>query len=249
MPPKTDISYGTTMWSLVTGCSHVSAGCVYCYAERISTKWMYTRLPWTAQNAKANIVLHTNKLMEPKSWTKPQRVLVNFMGDLFHELVPDSFLHQVFQVVSMTARHDYLFLTKRCERMADWTYWPSNAWAGVSVENKRELDRLDILRRCPAKNRWISFEPLLEDLGEVDLTGIGWMVVGGESGPQHRTMDHAWARSLRDQAAALKIPFYFKQSSREYSEQGIELVEADGTARQIREYPARPAPPVQQTLF
>jgi protein gp37 len=249
MAAKTGISYGTAMWSLVTGCSHVSDGCRFCYAERLSTKYMWTKLPWTAQNAEANVHLHHEKLMEPVSWKRPQRVLVNFMGDLFHHLVPDSFLHQVFQVMEYTPRHTYLLLTKRHDRMSAWPRWPDNAWAGVSVENQWELARLEPLRVCPARNHWISFEPLLEDLGEVDLTGVGWMVVGGESGPQHRTMDHSWARHLRDQAVKARIPFYFKQSSHEFPEMGTELIEGNGTKREWREYPSQPALPVQQTLF
>lgn len=241
----TMISYPDESWSPVTGCSKVSSGCKNCFAERIATS--QGGPVWTPANAGRNVRWHPDRLAIPAGWRKGRLVLTCTMGDLFHELVPLDFLQAVFQVMATTPRHTYLTLTKRAERMRCWLYWPANVWAGVSVENRATLERIDSLRKLPAK-RWISVEPLLEDLGTVDLTGISWVVCGGESGPRHRPMDHAWARDLYRQCQAAGVPFYFKQSSAVSQGAGDALILEDGSARIIQEYPTLNQT-VQESLF
>jgi protein gp37 len=160
------------------------------------------------------------------------------MSDLFHELIPDTFLDQVFDTMINTPRHAYQILTKRPERAAKWPGpWMPHIWLGTSVENRHELHRIGTLQHSQAQRRFLSLEPLLEDLGPLDLSGIHWVIVGGESGKIHRPMDHAWARAIRDQCIARGIPLWFKQSAARYSEQDIFLQEADGSARIWRYMP------------
>jgi len=147
-------------------------------------------------------------------WRQPCRVFVNSMSDLFHPLVPDEFVAQVFAVMSDLPQHTFQILTKRPERAASWPGpWPPNIWMGTSVEDSRVLDRIDALRYCSAVIRFVSAEPLLGSLGNPNLEGIHWVIVGGESGPHYRPMDHDWARELRDACVAAGIAFFFKQDS------------------------------------
>jgi protein gp37 len=160
------------------------------------------------------------------------------MSDLFHEAIPDGFIGEIFRVMNDCERHTFQILTKRPERAAAWPGpWTSNIWQGTSIENRKSLTRLDAIRKCGAALCCVSFEPLLEDLGPLDLTGIDWIVVGGESGPGFRPMDHAWARSIRDQCVAAGIPFFFKQSSAPRREVRTQLVEADGRRTRWQQYP------------
>lgn len=159
-------------------------------------------------------MLHPERLRKPYSWRNPKRVFVNSMSDLFHELIPDDFISEVFRVMEDLPQHTFQVLTKRPERAAIWPGpWPSNVWMGTSVENRRVISRIDRLRECPAAIRFISAEPLLGHLGRLDLVGIHWVIVGGESGPGHRMMDPEWARSIRDQCTDARVAFFFKQDS------------------------------------
>jgi len=177
-------------------------------------------------------------------------VFVNSMSDLFHEQVPVSFIADVFKVMMQTPRHTYQILTKRAERMAEWPGpWTRNVWAGVSVEDRRNLPRLEHLMRCETFTRWVSFEPLLEDLGDIDLDGIDWVVVGGESGPRRRPFDHAWARSIRDQCVVRGIPFFFKQGSDLKPQAQPWLVEEDGTRWIWHQYPGDLSEPRMVTAY
>lgn len=235
---STIIGWTDETWNPVTGCSRVSEGCRNCYAERLSLRYGWTKKPWTAQNAAENVILHPDRLRKPYSWHKPSRVFVNSMSDLFHPLVPDSFIASVFQVMNDLPQRTFQVLTKRPERMADWPGpWAANIWAGTSIENRKALSRLDYLRTCQSQTRFLSCEPLLESLGEIDLVGIHWVIVGGESGPGFRPMDHAWAREIRDQCLAAKVPFFFKQSAAFYTERGTELLEPDGSFTAWQQYP------------
>jgi protein gp37 len=234
----TTIAWTQETWNPATGCSRVSEGCRHCYAERLSLNRGWSKLPWTAANAQQNVILHPDRLDKPRTWKDPRRVFVNSMSDLFHEAIPDDFVRQIFDVMNDCERHTFQILTKRPERAAVWPGpWPQNIWVGASVENRKALPRLGAIRRCGAAVRWVSFEPLLEDLGPLDLSGIDWVVVGGESGPGFRPMDHVWARSIRDQCVAAGIPFFFKQSSAPRTEVGTQLVEADGRRTRWQEYP------------
>jgi protein gp37 len=246
----THISWTNETWNPITGCSRVSEGCRYCYAEALSLRRGWSTKPWTHNNARENLVLHHDRLRMPYTWKRPRRVFVNSMSDLFHEHVPDEFIAQVFAVMADVPRHTFQALTKRPERAAAWPGpWAPNIWMGTSVEDRRVLHRVDGLRACAAQVRFLSCEPLLGDLGPLDLTGIHWVIVGGESGlriAQHpeRIMDHAWARAMRDQCLAHGIAFFFKQSSGVRPGMAPELIEADGTRTVWRQFPEREPGPV-----
>lgn len=258
----TNISWTDETWNSITGCSRASEGCRFCYAESLSLRFGWSQQPWTASNAKDNIILHPERLQKPYTWKKPCRVFVNSMSDCFHELVPDDFLAEMFAVMNALPQHTFQILTKRPERMAAWRGpWTSNIWVGTSIENRRALARIDALRQCPAHIRFLSCEPLLEDLGEIHLAGVQWVIAGGESGKHipsrpDRQMQHAWARNIRNQCVAANPPiaFYFKQSSGIRSEMGTELEEEDGSHTIWRQFPDEqqmsnnPAP-VQMALF
>ena len=246
---RTRISWTDESWNPVHGCSHAgSAGCDHCYAERFSRRMGLTKKAWTGENASENVILKPHKLTEPYALKKPSMIFVNSMSDLFHPLVPDNFLAKVFEVMNNCERHVFQILTKRPRRAAKWTAgWNDNVWMGTSVENRKSLFRMDQLRECPAKIRFLSLEPLLEPLGELDLSGFHWVIVGGESGPGYRPMEHAWARDIRDQCVDAGIPFFFKQSAAYKNETGTQLVEVDGTKTTWQQFPPMPAPPPPET--
>jgi protein gp37 len=216
---RSAIEWTDATWNPVTGCSKVSPGCAHCYAETLSLRYGWSRLPWTAENAAANVVLHPDRLDQPLRWRRPRMVFVNSMSDLFHERVPSDFRRQVWSVMDRARRHTYQILTKRPELMRAWVLANQdvtipvlpNAWLGTSIENNRWAHRADDVRDTLAAVRFISAEPLLGPLDRLDLTGIDWLIVGGESGPRHRPMDPGWVRDLRDQAVAAGVAFFFKQ--------------------------------------
>jgi len=161
-----------------------------------------------------NVTCHPDMLPAPLKWRKPRLVFVNSMSDLFHADVPDSFIQQVFASMSQASQHTFQVLTKRAERlaaMAPHLPWPKNVWAGVTVENAACSHRIDYLCTVPAHIRFLSLEPLLGPIPSIDLDGIHWVIVGGESGPGARTMDPTWVRDIRNQCIAAKVPFFFKQ--------------------------------------
>jgi protein gp37 len=218
---KSRIEWTDATWNPVTGCSKVSPGCARCYAETLSLRFGWSQRPWLSQYAAANVVLHPERLRQPLRWQQPRRVFVNSMSDLFHELVPDAFVHQVFDRMAEANWHSYQILTKRPERMAAVvaSYYSerhrtpplANVWLGTSIENDRWTGRADALRATLATVRFVSAEPLLGPLPSLDLTGIDWLIVGGESGAGARPMDPEWARGLRDKALSGDVPFFFKQ--------------------------------------
>lgn len=243
---RTKISWTEHTWNPVTGCSKVSEGCRYCYAERLSLLYGWSQHPWSADHAAENIVFHPERLTQPYTYKKPSRVFVNSMSDLFHELIPDDYIARVFAVMTALPQHQFQILTKRPERAALWPGpWTSNIWMGTSIEDARVIRRMDDLKDCGAEVRFISFEPLLGPVGTLRLNGIHWVIVGGESGPHHRPMDHAWARAIRDQCAAQRVAFFFKQSHGYRSEMHPYLIEADGRRFQWRQYPGDLTPPVE----
>lgn len=235
---KTGIGWTDFTWNCIIGCSRASAGCDNCYAEAMSLRYGSTKLPWTRGNAKHNIKLRYNRLREPYKIKEPSRIFVNSMSDAFHPQVPDSFIDEMFKVMNDLPQHVFQILTKRPRRAAQFSGpWQGNIWQGTSIESQSTLYRMDRLRECPAKIKFISFEPLLEDLGTLNLDGIDWVIAGGESGIGHRQMKHEWARSIRDQCVERSIPFFFKQSANFRPETGTLLKEADGTTTEWRQLP------------
>lgn len=213
----------TVVWNPVTGCDKISAGCDNCYALTLSRrlkaygqeKYQTDGDPRTSGPG-FGIAWHEGSLDQPRRWKRPRVVFVSSMGDLFHATVPTAFLAEVFAVMAATPHHTYWLLTKRPARaraLAATIDRPANVWLGVSVEEPKVLHRLEILRTIPAPVRMLFCEPLLAPLPDLDLAGIDWVTVAGEAGRTSRPMDPDWARSLRDQAAAAGVPFYFKQWS------------------------------------
>ena len=220
MSDKSAIEWTDATWNPVTGCSKVSPGCAHCYAEKLSLRFGRSVLPWTPENAVQNVVLHPERMAVPRSWRQPRMVFVNSMSDMWHPLVPAEFIYQVFSVMQEVDRHTYQILTKRPELMRAWfegdgTRWATeplpNVWLGTSIENNRWVHRADELRAAPAAVRFISAEPLLGPLPSLDLTDIDWLIVGGESGSNHRPMDEAWVRELKVMAEDAGTAFFFKQ--------------------------------------
>ena len=220
MSDKSAIEWTDATWNPVTGCSKVSPGCAHCYAERLSLRFGRSVLPWTPENAEQNVILHPERLRVPFSWRQGRMVFVNSMSDMWHPLVPASFITQVFEVMRDASHHTYQILTKRPELMRAWFEGPGSAWAadplpnvwlGTSIENDRWVRRADELRRTPAATRFISAEPLLGPLTSLELNGIDWLIVGGESGSSHRPMQYSWVRQLKEKAEKAGTAFFFKQ--------------------------------------
>ena len=206
------IEWTESTWNPVTGCTKISPGCANCYAER-----MARRLHAMGQANYANgfnLTMHPHVLDRPLKWKKPQTVFVNSMSDLFHEDVTLDFIQKVFDVMRRADWHLFQILTKRSERLADLAPlldWPENVWMGVTVETADYIHRIDDLRRVSAATRFLSLEPLLGPLPHLNLDGIDWVIVGGESGPGARPMAEAWATDLRDQCLQARAAFFFKQ--------------------------------------
>jgi protein gp37 len=212
MSDKSTIEWTEATWNPVTGCSKVSPGCANCYAETLSLRYGYSKLPWTPANAEQNVVLHPERLDQPRKWKRPRLIFVNSMSDLFHELVPWDYIDRVFDVMEQCPRHTFQILTKRPERMrAIARVVPPNVWLGTSIENDRWVKRADFLRETPQAIRFLSLEPLLGPLPSLDLTGIDWAIVGGESGAGHRPIDPQWVRDIRDRCLEAGVAFFFKQ--------------------------------------
>ena len=208
----TTIEWTEATWNPVTGCSKVSPGCLNCYAERMARRLQAMGQP----NYRDGFAVRTHEHMleVPFSWAKPRMIFVNSMGDLFHQEVPVEFISRVFQVMASSPQHTYQLLTKRAERLAEVAPllpWPNNVWMGVTVEDNEHLGRVRRLRETPAAVRFLSIEPLLGPLYDLDLEGIDWVIVGGESGPRARPMQPDWVCSIRDACLDGGVPFFFKQ--------------------------------------
>lgn len=208
----TKIEWTERTWNPVTGCTKVSEGCEHCYAEVMSRRLYAMGNTKYANGFRSTI--HPECLNEPLKWKKPSTVFVCSMSDLFHKNVPFDFIDKIMDIIIKTPMHIYQVLTKRAERMREYfsTHTiPQNVWIGVTVESSEAIKRIDAIRKIPAKVRFLSCEPLLQDLGTLDLKGINWIIVGGESGPYARPMKEEWALNIQRQAIAMKIPFFFKQ--------------------------------------
>jgi protein gp37 len=206
------IEWTEATWNPVTGCSQVSPGCAHCYAKTFAERWR--GIPGHHYEQGFDLRLWPERLEQPLRWNRPRTIFVNSMSDLFHEGIPLTYISSVFEIMVAAPQHTFQILTKRHERLgelADELPWPPNVWMGVSVENRRFVHRVECLRQVPAAVRFISAEPLLGPLDGLDLTGIDWLIVGGESGYRHRPIKVEWARELRDRCVDEGVSFFFKQ--------------------------------------
>lgn len=207
-----EIEWTQATWNPVRGCTKVSPGCKFCYAERFSERFRGVKGHPFEQGFDLRLVPEALDL--PLRWKKGRLIFVNSMSDLFHEGVPDQYVDTVLEVIAEASQHQFQILTKRAERMEAFCRTrrlPSNAWFGVSVENSDYKWRINYLRKIPASIRFLSVEPLLGPLGRLDLGGIDWVIVGGESGPGSRPIQPSWIREIRVQCSGARIPFFFKQ--------------------------------------
>lgn len=248
MGDRSAIEWTQATWNPTTGCDRVSAGCDHCYALTLakrlqamgSARYRNDGDPRTSGPG-FDLTLHPDALDVPRRWRTPRLVFVNSMSDLFHARVPLDFVRDVFAVITDTPRHTYQVLTKRARRLrrvADQLDWPENLWIGVSVENVDTLDRVEDLRHVPAAGRFLSCEPLLGPLPDLDLTGIGWVIAGGESGAHARPPDPDWIRGIRDTCTTAGVPFFFKQWGGRTPKAGGRVL--DG--RTWDQHPTTPAP-------
>ena len=221
MGDKSGIEWTEATWNPTTGCDRTSPGCDNCYALTLAkrlkamgqAKYQRDGDPRTSGPG-FDLTLHPAALALPKSWDAPRTIFVNSMSDLFHPKVPLDYIRQVFDVIGETPQHSYQVLTKRSKRLtqtADCLEWPPNLWMGVSVENSRYSFRINHLQTVPAAVRFLSCEPLLGPLDDLELEGIQWVIAGGESGGNARPMDPDWVRSIRDQCLDAGVAFFFKQ--------------------------------------
>lgn len=207
------IEWTEQTWNPTVGCTKISPGCKHCYAETMAKRLTAMSTPGY-ENGFA-LTLLPERLNDPIKRKKPTVYFVNSMSDLFHDRVPDAYIEKVFEVIEQTPRHTFQILTKRAARMARYFRTrtaPTNAWLGVSVEDRKYgVPRIDHLRTVPATIRFLSVEPLLSNVGDLDLTNIHWVIVGGESGPKARPMKTEWAESVRTQCQKQEVAFFFKQ--------------------------------------
>jgi protein gp37 len=216
------IEWTEATWNPVTGCSKVSPGCAHCYAETFAER--FRGVPGHPYERGFDLQLREERLEQPLKWTQPRMIFVNSMSDLFHEDVPGRFIELVLGVMAKAHWHTFQILTKRSERLAQLASrlsWPDNVWMGVSVENQQWAQRVEDLRKVPAKVRFLSCEPLLGPL-RLDLRDIHWVIVGGESGPRARPMKAGWVREIRRQCEEAGVAFFFKQWGA-YDEMGQRL--------------------------
>jgi protein gp37 len=212
MSEKSAIEWTDSTWNPVTGCNKVSPGCKHCYAETFAERWR--GIPGHPYEQGFDLRLWPDRLELPLTWKKPRTIFVNSMSDLFHEEVPLAFTQRVFRTMERASWHTFQILTKRSERLVELApdlNWPPNVWMGVSIETAKYLWRADHLRKVPSAVRFLSLEPLLGPLGTLDLCGIHWVIVGGESGPGARPIEAKWVREIRKQCRAAGVPFFFKQ--------------------------------------
>jgi protein gp37 len=212
MATNSPIEWTDATWNPVTGCDKISPGCKHCYAERMAKRLRAAGNP-NYKNG-FDLTLQPQMLTRPLEWKKPKNIFVNSMSDLFHEDVPLHYIQQVFDVMNRANWHQYQILTKRAERIHELSphlKWAPHIWMGVSVETAKYLDRIDHLRKAGSHVKFLSLEPLLGPLHKMNLRGIDWAIVGGESGPGARPVDPAWVIDIRDQCLNAGVAFFFKQ--------------------------------------
>jgi protein gp37 len=212
MATQSRIEWTESTWNPLTGCTKISPGCKHCYAERMSK-----RLKAMGQANYANgfkLTMHEHALEKPLEWKTPQVIFVNSMSDLFHKDAPLSFIQRVFDAMKRAHWHQFQVLTKRSERLMELSphlEWTDNIWMGVSVENADYTFRIDHLKKTGAKIKFLSVEPLLGPITKINLKGMNWVIVGGESGPGARPLEGEWVVGIRDQCLKARVPFFFKQ--------------------------------------
>jgi protein gp37 len=216
MADSTEIEWTDSTWNPVTGCTKISAGCDNCYAERLSER--FRGVLGHPFSSGFDLTLRPERLDQPLRWSRPRKIFVNSMSDLFHKRIPEEFVDQVFDTMERAIWHVFQVLTKRSSRMRDYvrgrygtTGAPGHLWLGTSVEDESKVSRIHHLRQTPARVRFLSIEPLIGQMAELPLNGINWVIVGGESGPQARPVDVRWVRAIRDQCLVEGVPFFFKQ--------------------------------------
>lgn len=212
MATQSRIEWTESTWNPLTGCTKISPGCKHCYAERMAKRLHAMGQPNYVNGFK--LTMHEHVLEKPLEWKTPQVIFVNSMSDLFHKDVPLEFIKRVFDVMKRAHWHQFQVLTKRSERLRDlspYLEWADNIWMGVSVENEKYIYRIDDLRKTGAKIKFLSVEPLIGPLPKINLKGINWVIVGGESGPGARPLEREWVVGVRDQCLKSKVPFFFKQ--------------------------------------
>lgn len=251
MAENSSIEWTDSTWNPVTGCTKVSRGCDNCYAERFAER--FRGKPGHPYEQGFDLRLWKDRLTKPLTWKRPRLIFVNSMSDLFNKDIPQTFISQVFDTMEKGDWHIYQVLTKRSGRLREFVNnrfsksktAPSHLWLGVSVEDKSVLSRIEHLRQTNASVRFLSIEPLLESLGEIDLTGIHWVILGGESGPHSRPLKTEWVQDIRDQCLRARVPFFFKQWGGFRPKSGGN--ELDG--RTWLQYPNLTSNPANRTLF
>jgi protein gp37 len=209
---KSTIEWTESTWNPVTGCTKISDGCKNCYAERLANRLKAMGQPNYVNGFR--LKLQPQALELPLNWKKPQTIFVNSMSDLFHKNIPLEYIQKVFNVMAKADWHQFQVLTKRSDRLKEFSKelnWKPHIWMGVSVENQKVIHRIDDLRETDAHIKFLSVEPLLSSLPNLDLRGIDWVIVGGESGPRARPMKEEWVLEIRDQCEVANVPFFFKQ--------------------------------------
>lgn len=253
---QSKIEWTEATWNPIRGCSRVSEGCRFCYAERVAERWAGPKQPYEGLVIPSNkgghprwsgeIMLVEHMLKEPYKWKEGKLIFVNSMSDLFHEKVPLNYIERIFAVMQDTPHHRYQILTKRAERMAELApklFWPSNVWMGVSIEDSRVVDRADALREVPATVRFLSLEPLIGPIPNLDLTELDWAIIGGESGNKARIMEPEWAVDLLNQCSVANVPCFIKQMGTQWAKRhGSKSWKGDDFSEfpevlQVREYP------------
>ena len=216
MVSSTSIEWTDATWNPVTGCTKISAGCDNCYAERFSERFRGT--PGHPFENGFDLMLRPERVEQPLAWKSPKMIFVNSMSDLFHKEVPHSLVDRVFETMEKATWHTFQILTKRSSRMRDYinkrygeAAAPSHIWLGTSVEDGTRKSRIRHMQQMSASIRFLSIEPLIGPMGRMDLDGIDWVIVGGESGPRARSMDPNWVREVRDQCNQTGVAFFFKQ--------------------------------------
>ena len=212
MSTRSAIEWTEVTWNPVTGCTKISPGCKFCYAERLAKRLQAMGVAKYRDGF--SVAVHESTLGEPLKWRRPRLVFVNSMSDLFHESVPSAFIEAVFEVMNRASRHTFQVLTKRPSRVAELNRglrWTPNIWLGTSIESEQWLERLALLTETGARTKFLSLEPLLGPLPHLSLEGIDWVITGGESGPGARPMEADWVRVIRDNCVTSEVPFFFKQ--------------------------------------
>lgn len=212
---QSSIEWTEMTWNPTTGCDKISAGCKFCYAEVMSSRLKAMGIEKYADGFK-RVRTHPAELKKPYTWKQPKVIFVNSMSDLFHEQIPLEFIQQVFRVMKDNPQHVFQVLTKRAALLQQydkegWLDWSDNVWMGVSVENEKAVERIELLRQTQAKVKFLSCEPLIGPLPELNLEGIDWVIVGGESGRRPRPMKLEWVLNIKEQCHAAGVAFFFKQ--------------------------------------